>query len=99
MKREFGVEASVGKPQVAYGWDIRRTVENAEGKFIKQSGGRGSTDTSFCGSIRNRMAPAFEFGRRDQGRVVPRAIHPGGQEGVEGNPEGPACWPGIRWST
>ena len=41
MKREFSVEASVGKPQVAYRETIRRTVENAEGKFIKQSGGRG----------------------------------------------------------
>src|SRR5207253_1621802 len=41
MKREFGVEASVGKPQVAYRETVRKTVENAEGKFIKQSGGRG----------------------------------------------------------
>ena len=41
MKREFGVEASVGKPQVAYRETIRGIVENAEGKFVKQSGGRG----------------------------------------------------------
>src|SRR5260370_4980276 len=41
MKREFGVEASVGKPQVAYRETIRKTVESVEGKFIKQSGGRG----------------------------------------------------------
>src|SRR3982075_2780163 len=40
MKREFGVEASVGKPQVAYRETIRSTVES-EGKFVRQSGGRG----------------------------------------------------------
>src|SRR5438067_10460051 len=41
MKREFGVEATVGKPQVAYRETIRKTVENIEGKFVKQSGGKG----------------------------------------------------------
>ena len=41
MRREFGVEASVGKPQVAYRETIRKTVDAVEGKFIKQSGGRG----------------------------------------------------------
>jgi elongation factor G len=41
MKREFGVEANVGKPQVAYRETIRKTVEDAEGKFVRQSGGKG----------------------------------------------------------
>ena len=41
MKREFGVEANVGKPQVAYRETIRKTVEEAEGKFVRQSGGKG----------------------------------------------------------
>src|SRR5690606_38278896 len=41
MKREFGVEANVGKPQVAYRETIRSTVTDVEGKFVKQSGGRG----------------------------------------------------------
>jgi elongation factor G len=41
MKREFGVEASVGKPQVAYRETIRKVVDSVEGKFVKQSGGRG----------------------------------------------------------
>ena len=41
MKREFGVEANVGKPQVAYRETIRKSVEDVEGKFVKQSGGRG----------------------------------------------------------
>src|SRR5213595_856170 len=41
MKREFGVEANVGKPQVAYRETIRKSIDAVEGKFIKQSGGRG----------------------------------------------------------
>ena len=41
MKREFGVEANVGKPQVAYRETIRKVVEKVEGKFVRQSGGRG----------------------------------------------------------
>ncbi len=41
MKREFGVEATVGKPQVAYRETVRNKVEDVEGKFVKQSGGRG----------------------------------------------------------
>jgi elongation factor G len=41
MKREFGVEANVGKPQVAYRETIRKTIDNAEGKFVRQSGGKG----------------------------------------------------------
>ncbi|MCT9627618.1 elongation factor G, partial [Pseudarthrobacter equi] len=41
MKREFNVEATVGKPQVAYREAIRKGVEDVEGKFVKQSGGRG----------------------------------------------------------
>ena len=41
MKREFGVEANVGKPQVAYRETIRKLVSDIEGKFVRQSGGKG----------------------------------------------------------
>lgn len=41
MRREFGVEATVGKPQVAYRETVRTTADDVEGKFVKQSGGRG----------------------------------------------------------
>lgn len=47
MRREFNVEATVGKPQVAYRETIRSTVENAEAKFVKQSGAVVSTATLF----------------------------------------------------
>ena len=83
MKREFSVEASVGKPQVAYRETIRRTVENAEGKFIKQSGGRGQ-----YGHVVLKLEPqdpgkGFEFVDAIKGGVVPREYIPAVNKGVE----------------
>ncbi|MCX8004761.1 MAG: elongation factor G [Burkholderiaceae bacterium] len=82
MKREFGVEASVGKPQVAYRETIRKTVENAEGKFIKQSGGRGQ-----YGHVVLKLEPnpgkGFEFVDAIKGGVVPREYIPAVQKGIE----------------
>src|SRR5438445_513315 len=83
MKREFGVEASVGKPQVAYRETVRKTVENAEGKFIKQSGGRGQ-----YGHVVLRVDPqapgtGFEFVDAIKGGVVPREYIPAVKKGVE----------------
>jgi elongation factor G len=83
MKREFGVEASVGKPQVAYRETIRRTVESVEGKFIKQSGGRGQ-----YGHVVLRLDPqphgvGFEFVDAIKGGVVPREYIPAVRKGVE----------------
>jgi elongation factor G len=82
MKREFSVEASVGKPQVAYRETIRRTIENAEGKFIKQSGGRGQ-----YGHVVLKLEPqapgkGFEFVDAIKGGVVPREYIPAVQKGV-----------------
>jgi elongation factor G len=83
MKREFGVEASVGKPQVAYRETIRKTVESVEGKFIKQSGGRGQ-----YGHVVLRLDPqahgvGFEFVDAIKGGVVPREYIPAVRKGVE----------------
>jgi len=84
MKREFGVEASVGKPQVAYRETIRKTVEEAEGKFIKQSGGRGQ-----YGHVVIKLeplepgGPGFEFVDAIKGGVVPREYIPAVQKGIE----------------
>jgi len=82
MKREFGVEASVGKPQVAYRETIRKIVENAEGKFIKQSGGRGQ-----YGHVVLKLEPqtpgtGFEFVDAIKGGVVPREYIPAVNKGV-----------------
>jgi elongation factor G len=84
MKREFGVEASVGKPQVAYRETIRKSVDEAEGKFIKQSGGRGQ-----YGHVVLKVeplepgGPGFEFVDAIKGGVVPREYIPAVQKGVE----------------
>ncbi len=84
MKREFGVEASVGKPQVAYRETIRKNCDEAEGKFIKQSGGRGQ-----YGHVVLKLEPLepggenFQFVDAIKGGVVPREYIPAVQKGIE----------------
>lgn len=83
MKREFNVEANVGKPQVAYRETIRETVENAEAKFVKQSGGRGQ-----YGHVVLKLEPqepgvGFSFVDEIKGGVVPREFIPAVAKGVE----------------
>ena len=84
MKREFGVEASVGKPQVAYRETIRKMVDEVEGKFVKQSGGRGQ-----YGHVVLKIEPlapggkGFEFVDAIKGGVVPREFIPAVQKGIE----------------
>ncbi|MDD1956660.1 elongation factor G [Pseudomonas sp. 8209] len=83
MRREFGVEANVGKPQVAYREKIRNTCE-IEGKFVRQSGGRGQ-----YGHCWIRFAPAeegkegLEFVNEVVGGVIPREYIPAIQKGIE----------------
>ncbi|MBU6270894.1 MAG: elongation factor G [Betaproteobacteria bacterium] len=83
MKREFSVEASVGKPQVAYRETIRKPVDEVEGKFIKQSGGRGQ-----YGHVVIKLEPlepggaGFEFVDAIKGGVVPREFIPAVEKGI-----------------
>jgi elongation factor G len=82
MRREFGVEANVGAPQVAYRECIKKTVEQ-EGKFIKQSGGRGQ-----YGHVRVRMEPngagkGYEFVDAIKGGTVPREYIPAVDKGLQ----------------
>ena len=82
MKREFGVEASVGKPQVAYRETIRKLVENAEGKFIKQSGGRGQYGHVVLKVEPQEAGKGFLFVDAIKGGVVPREYIPAVEKGV-----------------
>jgi elongation factor G len=88
MKREFGVEANVGAPEVAYRETIRKVVEKVEGKFIKQTGGRGQ-----YGHVWLRVEPqpgkGFEFVDAVKGGNVPREFIPAVKKGiVEALPNG-----------
>lgn len=83
MRREFGVEATVGKPQVAYRETIRSTVENAEYKFVKQSGGRGQYGHVVLKLEPQEAGKGFEFVDAIKGGVVPREYIPAVQKGVE----------------
>jgi len=82
LRREFGVETNVGKPQVSY----KETIENkaeAEGKYIKQSGGRGQ-----YGHVKIKVEPknrgeGFEFVNEIKGGVIPREYIPAVEKGVK----------------
>jgi elongation factor G len=81
MKREFGVEANVGKPQVAYRETIRKTVEDAEGKFVRQSGGKGQYGHVVLQDRAERSRQGLRVRRRHQGRRGAARVHPRGGEG------------------
>ncbi|PRC92302.1 elongation factor G [Solimicrobium silvestre] len=83
MKREFGVDATVGKPQVAYRETIRKQVSDVEGKFIKQSGGKGQ-----YGHVVLKLEPmepgkGYEFVDAIKGGVVPREFIPAVDKGIQ----------------
>src|SRR5688500_1260823 len=81
MKREFGVEANVGAPQVAYREAIKKPVE-IEGKFIKQSGGRGQYGHVWLKMEPNETGKGFEFVDAIKGGSVPREYIPAVEKGL-----------------
>ena len=99
MKREFGVEANVGKPQVAYRETIRKTVEDAEGKFVRQSGGKGQYGHVVLKLEPQEAGKGFEFVDAIKGGVVPREYIPAVEKGVDRSADAKACWPATRSST
>jgi elongation factor G len=82
MKREFGVVANVGKPQVAYRETIRSTVEQ-EGKFIRQSGGRGQYGHVWLKIEPQEPGSGYEFVSQVVGGVVPREYIPAVDKGIQ----------------
>ncbi len=81
MKREFGVDANVGAPQVAYREAIRKTVEQ-EGKFVKQSGGRGQYGHVWIKLEPNETGKGYEFVDAIKGGTVPREFIPAVDKGL-----------------
>ncbi|TAN53301.1 MAG: elongation factor G [Betaproteobacteria bacterium] len=81
MKREFGVEASVGKPQVAYRETFKKSLES-EGKFVKQSGGRGQYGHVWLKLEPQPQGKGYEFVDAIKGGRVPREFIPAVQKGV-----------------
>lgn len=83
MKREFNVEANIGQPQVAYRETIRKDGVEAEGKFVKQSGGRGQYGHVWLRLSQNEKGAGFEFINSIKGGVVPSEYIPAVRKGVE----------------
>ncbi|KAA0205973.1 elongation factor G [Candidatus Uhrbacteria bacterium] len=87
MKREFKVEANVGQPQVSYREAIRGRAENVEGKFIRQSGGRGQYGHAVINIEPLERGKGYEFDDQIKGGVIPREfiqpINKGIQEAVQ----------------
>ena len=82
MRREFNVEATVGKPQVAYRETIRKTCEEMEGKFVKQSGGRGQYGHVVIKIEPQEPGKGFEFIDAIKGGTVPREYIPAVEKGI-----------------
>ncbi|MEK7151351.1 MAG: elongation factor G [Patescibacteria group bacterium] len=81
MKREFGVGANVGRPQVAYKETVRETAQ-AEGKYIKQSGGRGQYGHVWLRVEPQERAKGFEFVNAIKSGVIPQEFIPAAEKGV-----------------
>ncbi|MFP3891460.1 MAG: elongation factor G [Ralstonia sp.] len=82
MKREFNVEANIGAPQVAYRETIRKKAEDVEGKFVKQSGGRGQYGHAVITLEPQEPGKGFEFIDAIKGGVIPREYIPAVEKGI-----------------
>ncbi|MGH7195899.1 MAG: elongation factor G [Candidatus Saccharimonadales bacterium] len=83
MKREFTVEANIGQPQVAYRETIRKDAVEIQGKFIRQSGGRGQYGDVWLRLSQNEAGQGFEFINSIKGGVVPNEYIKPVQQGIE----------------
>src|SRR6202000_1500727 len=92
MKREFGVEATVGKPQVAYRETIRSTAKDVEGKFVKQSGGRGQYGHAVITLEPNEQGKGYEFLDEIKGGVIPREYIPAVDKGIQETRKAGVLW-------
>ncbi len=82
MKREFNVIANVGKPQVAYRETIKNICEESEGRYVKQSGGKGQYGHCWLKLEPNKAGKGFEFVNAIKGGSIPKEFIPSIQKGV-----------------
>jgi elongation factor G len=82
MKREFGVEANVGRPQVSYRETVRGTAEKIEGKFVRQTGGSGQYGVVYI-DIEPAPGEGFDFINKIKGGAIPSEFIPAVEKGVE----------------
>ncbi len=82
MKREFGVEANVGRPQVSYRETVRGTAEKVEGKFVRQTGGSGQYGVVYI-NIEPAPGEGFDFVNKIKGGAIPTEFIPAVEKGVE----------------
>ncbi len=83
MKREFTVEANIGQPQVAYRETVRKDAVEAQGKFVRQSGGRGQFGDVWLRISQNEQGGGFEWINSIKGGVVPSEYIPAVRKGIE----------------
>ncbi|QGG08034.1 elongation factor G [Enterobacter cancerogenus] len=82
MKREFGVEANIGRPQVTYRETLRKAVKDIEGKFVRQSGGKGQYGHVVLSLEPSQPGSGFTFEDATKGGVVPREYIPSVEKGL-----------------
>ena len=82
MKREFGVVANVGKPQVAYRETVKGVCEQSEGRYVKQSGGKGQYGHCWLKIEPNEQGKGFEFVDAIKGGAIPREYIPAVEKGI-----------------
>ncbi len=83
LTREFNVDANVGRPQVAYRETIGKSVQNVEGKFVRQTGGRGQYGVVRIDLEPNEQGEGYSFESRIVGGVIPRDYIPAVDEGIQ----------------
>lgn len=82
LKREFGVEANIGRPQVTYRETLRKAVHDIEGKFVRQSGGKGQYGHVVLSLEPQQAGSGFAFVDATKGGVVPREYIPSVEKGI-----------------
>ncbi len=88
LRREFSVDADVGAPQVAYRETIRKRVEKVEGRFVRQSGGRGQYGHVYISVEPNEPGKGYEFENKTVGGSIPKEYVPAVDEGIREALEG-----------